>query len=581
MQNRRDIVAAARGDQPLDLAIKNTRLVNVLTGTVYEADIGIQGDRIAIVGPAGKYDLSAAETIDGSGHWAVPGFVDGHVHNESSMCTPARWAEVILPRGTTTVCTDPHEIANVLGTAGVRYMLAASRGLPLRYNITAPSCVPAVPSVETAGAVFTDAEVGEMLRWEGVIAVAEAMDYPGLIGQSGNITPIVEAGHRAGVPIEGHAPGVSDRLLQAYLAAAGPRSSDHEALFTESMVQKVQGGMMVYARASTFRDGTGEVAGALARVSDARMFGLCTDDVMPHHLLEHGHMDHGMRCLIAQGVDPVTVVQMATLNVAEHYGLWGLGAIAPGWLADIVILSDLESVQVRHVIANGEMVVREGELARPIAEPVPPMTGGTVRLPELTEDSFRVLAPARGGTVTANAIGMADLFTQLAAVEVPCDDGLVRLPLPEGVTLAAIVPRHGQGTPPSLALLTGYPLQRGALASTISHDSHNLAIIGKHPRDMLCAAMALAECGGGLVAVDGGETLASVPLPIAGLMSPNPVSETARLLSAFEEALPKLGLPAAFPIPLLALALPVIPQVRLTDRGLVDVATQAFIPLFP
>jgi len=589
MSTRSDVVAAARGDQPFDLLIQNTQLVNVLTGTIYAADIGIRGNRIALAMPVGAIDWSAAQTagqeiaaevIDGAGTWAVPGFVDGHVHNESSMCTPARWAEVIMPRGTTTVCTDPHEIGNVLGLDGVRYMLAASEGLPLRYFVTAPSCVPAVPSVETAGAEFAGPEADEMLSWERVVAIAEAMDYPGLIAQSGNVTPIVEAGHRADVPIEGHAPTVGDRPLQAYLAAAGPRSSDHEEVFTDTMVQKVQGGMMIYARASTFMDGSGEVAAAMERVNDTRLFGICTDDVMPHHLLGDGHMDYGMRCLLARGVDPVKVVQMATINVAQHYGLWGLGAIAPGWLADVVLLDDLESVRVRDVIADGQVVVRDGALAVAIAEPTPPMVGGTVRLPALSEDSFRMAAPVADGAATANAIDMTQLFTELTTVEVACEGGRVALPLPEGVTLAAIVPRHGQGTPPSLALLAGYPLARGAIASTISHDSHNLAIIGKDPGDMLRAAQALAECGGGMVAVEAGEVIGCLPLPIAGLMSPDPVAVTAERLAALEAALPRLGLPAAFPMAVLALALPVFPRVRLTDKGLVDVATQQFVALF-
>lgn len=581
MSDRREVVTAARGDQPLDLAILNTQLVNVLTGETYAADIGVCGERIAIVGPVGKFTFEARRVIDGSGLWATPGFIDGHVHNESSMCTPARWAEVIIPRGTTTVCTDPHEIANVLGMDGVRYMLDASRGLPMRYFVTVPSCVPAVPSLETAGAVFTEAEVEEMLLWERVIAIAEAMDFPGLIAQTGNITPIVQAGHRAEVPIEGHAPGVGDRLLQAYLAAAGPRSSDHEAYSWETMLQKVQAGMMIYARASTFRDGTGEIVKALDCVSDPRMFGMCTDDVMPNHLLVHGHLDHVMRSLINRGVDPLTVVQMATINIAQHYGFWGLGAVTPGWLADIVVLDDLENMQVRHVIVNGQLVVESGQLTRLIVEPVPPLTENSVHLSELTTESFCLEAPVQNGTVTAHAIDVTSLFTQLTTVEVACKKGCVQFPLPDSVSLAAIVPRHGQNTPPSMILISGYPLKEGAIASTVSHDSHNLCVIGRDQRDMFKATLVLAECGGGLVTVKDGEVLSCVPLPIAGLMSPLPVSGIAGQVTALEQSLPELGLPQGFPIHLLALALPVVPEVRLTDKGLVDVVTQQFLPLFP
>ena len=225
MNTRKQAVASARGEQSFDLAILNVQLINVLTGEIYPADIGVSGDLISYVGPAGACVLQSKQIIEGTGMWASPGFIDGHVHNESSMCTPAHWAEAILPHGTTTVFTDPHEIGNVIGMRGVKYMLDASQGLPLRYYITVPSCVPAVPEVENAGATFTEREVAEMLQWDRAVAIAEAMDFVGLINQKGKIVPIVEAGHQAGVPIEGHAPGVAGRFLQAYLTAVGPRIS--------------------------------------------------------------------------------------------------------------------------------------------------------------------------------------------------------------------------------------------------------------------------------------------------------------------------------------------------------------------
>ncbi len=580
METRKEIVASARGDQPCDLAILNVQLINVLTAEIYPADIGIRGDRIALVEPAGQASLQADETIEGSGLWAAPGFIDGHVHNESSMCTPARYAEVILPLGTTTVCTDPHEIGNVLGMRGVRYMLDASRGLPLRYFVTVPSCVPAVPQVESAGATFTDREVSEMLGWERVIAIAEAMDFVGLANQFGKITSIVEAGQRAGVPIEGHAPLVSGRFLQAYLAAAGPRASDHESLSSDNMLEKVRSGAMVYARISSFLDLTPALVEAIQAVKDTRMFGFCTDDIHPVQLLELGHLNYGMRRLIAAGVNPVTVYQMASLNVAQHYGLWGLGAIAPGWKADVVLLDDLREVHARHVITDGRLRVKDGRLLEAIPEPTPPLLENTMRLPsDLSADSF-IPTSSRSDLLKANAINLANLIdTRLETVELPCQEGRVRFPLPDGVALAAVVGRHGQGRPPALAFVTGFPIQRGAIASTISHDSHNLAMIGKTPEDLVAAANALVECGGGLAAVCDGKVLERVPLPIAGLISPAPVAETARQIARFEAIMPELGLPPLFPITLLALALPVIPNIRLTDMGMVDILTQQFVPL--
>ena len=579
METRKATAACARGDQPFDLAILNVQLVNVISGEIYPADIGICGDRIALVGPAGEYLLQANQVIDGMGLWASPGFIDGHVHNESSMCTPAHWAEVILPLGTTAVCTDPHDIGNVLGMRGVKYMLEASQGLPLRYYITVPSCVPAVPELESAGATFTEIEVSEMLQWDRVLAIAEAMDFVGLANQFGKITPIVEAGQRANVPIEGHAPGVSGRFLQAYLAAAGPRATDHESFTGENMIEKVRSGMMVYARVSSFLDTTPELVQAIHKISETRMFGFCTDDIMPNLLLEFGHLNHGMKTLIAAGIDPIKVYQMATLNVAQHYGLWGLGAIAPGWLADLVLVDDLKEVHVKHVITAGKVRVQDGRLVSPISEPVHPLLENTIRLPEgLNVESFYPPFNPRE-SIKVNAIDLTNLIdTKLEVIELPCENGGVRFPLPDGVALAAVVGRHGQGKPPSLAFVTGYPIQCGAIASTVSHDSHNLVIIGKTPQDLFRAAQALAECGGGVAAVKDGEILGRVALPIAGLLSPLSVPEVAEQVNQFDNALPQLGLPPLFPLTLLALALPVIPNIRLTNFGVVDITTQKFVP---
>ena len=337
---------------------------------------------------------------------------------------------------------------------------------------------------------------------------------------------------------------------------------------------------LIYARISPFLDLTQEVLKALGALNDTRMFGMCTDDNTPNHILSAGHLDYGMRTLIAAGAEPLTVYQMATINVAAHYGLWGLGAIAPGWLADIVLLDDLEQAHVRHVITGGKLRVKDGALIEALEEPAPALLENSVHLPEgLTVESF-IPRVSGEGTSRVQAINIANLIdTQLETLELPSAGGHLTFPLPEGVCLATVVGRHGQGNPPSLALVTGYPLQAGAVASTVSHDSHNLVIIGKTPEDLLTAAQELAQVGGGLVAVKDGQVLAEVRLPIAGLMSPLPLEEIAGQVSAFEQTLPQLGLPPFFPMHLLALALPVIPSVRLTDLGMVDIITQQFLPL--
>ena len=577
--SRKNLVAAARGDGTTDILIQNVNMVNVLTAELARVDIGIVGNLIGFVLPPGEGG-SGTVTIDGSELYAAPGFIDGHVHNESSMVTPANWAKVLLANGTTTVFTDPHEIANVMGLAGVKYMLDASQGLPLRYYVTAPSCVPAVPSLETAGAVITWKEMEEILSWDRVVAVAEAMDFMGLIYQGGNITPIVEVAHSKQIGIEGHAPGVMGRNLQAYTAATGPLASDHEATMTDEMVEKVRAGIMIYARSSTFLDDSKDTAAAIKQVKDSRMFGFCTDDIMPHHL-GRGHLNYGLRRLIKEGIDPITAIQMTTINNAQHYRLYGLGAIAAGWLADIVLVDSLEELNARYVITNGKVVVKDGKLVADIEEPIEPLTANSVKIVEgLTVDDFRSLGTGSGLT-RFNAMNMTSIFTSLDEVTIELEDGLLKMPLPEGVAVAAIVPRHGQGKPPSLCLTVDYALQRGAIASTVSHDSHNLAILGKNPQDMLAVVKEIQRVGGGLTAVLDGKVLATVPLPIAGLMSTLEVDEIGGIMDHFEASLPTLGLPQAFPIELLALALPVIPQIRLTDLGLVDVLSQKLVPVSP
>lgn len=580
MEPRDKATASARGDQPFDLAIINVQLINVLTREIQAVDIGISGDLIAYVGPSGKENLSSDRVIDGRGLWAAPGFIDGHVHNESSMCTPAAWAEVILPHGATSVITDPHEIANVLGLRGVKYMQEASQGLPLRYFITAPSCVPSVPQLETAGAAFTAQEVRELLTWERVIAVGEAMDFIGLSNQTGSITQIVETGQTAGVPIEGHGPGLTGRMLQAYLAAAGPRCSDHESLDTGNMLEKIRAGVMVYARISSFLSSPHDLAAAIRKVADPRLFGFCTDDLHPGFLIEKGHLDFGMRTLIAAGVDPLTVYQMATLNVAQHYGLWGLGAIAPGWLADIVLLEDLEKVRVRHVITGGKVRVWDKNLVEPVRQPLAPLLENTVRIPAtLTPMSF-IPQSEHNGKVRFHAMDLSNVTdTRLTTLELMVENGQVKFPLPEGVALAAVLGRHGQNQPPSLAFITGFPIHQGAIASTVSHDSHNLVMIGRQPEDLLEAALSLKKMGGGLVAILEGKLVASLPLPIAGLLSPLTVAEIAAQENSLKSTIATFGLPPDATAALLFMTLPVIPQVRLTDHGLVDVLAQQIIPL--
>ena len=578
---RRTLVEAARGDRPLDIVIRGGRVVNVYTNEIEIADIGIFGNRIAVVDWGGTYNLTAPEIIDARGMTVVPGFIDCHLHIESSMVTPPNYAKSVLPFGTTTIVIDPHEIGNVTGKAGVEYMLRASEGLPLRTYLTIPSCVPAVHGIETAGAIFRAADIAEMLAWPRVLGVAELMDYPGIVKQSETIAAIVEAGLAAGARLEGHAPLLSGRDLNAYMAAGV--DSEHESRDWIEMVEKIRLGMWVYGRENTFRQSAKDLARAIREVPEAVNVAMCTDDIDPNDLLARGHLDRGIRIMIKEGVRPAHAIRIASLNGAIRYGLHDLGAISPGKLADIVLLESLTDVKTSMVIADGKVVVRDGKLAVTIADPVPAPVENTVRIATLTVDDLGIKCDGAEGDRRVRVIEVdPKRTTSLGEATLPFTKGRLRMPLPDDLVLLSVIPRHGQPHKPSVALLRGLGLQRGAIASTVAHDSHNLIVAGKTPEDMLQAAYAIAEMGGGAVLVAGGEVIARVRLPVAGLMSDQPTEVVGAEVRAFNEAGPSLGLNwYSNVLCVSSFALPVAPFIRITDFGVIDVFTQEFIDLFP
>ncbi|MGI8856105.1 MAG: adenine deaminase [Thermomicrobiales bacterium] len=576
---RQTLVEAARGDRSLDLVIRGGEMVNVYTGEIARADIGIFGERIAVVDFGGAFGLTGREEINARGLIAMPGFVDTHVHIESTMVTPPNFARGVLPFGTTTVVIDPHEIGNVTGRAGVEYMLRASEGLPLRVFVTVPSSVPAVPRIETAGAAFDADDVAAMLAWPRVVGVAELMDYPGIVKQEARTAAIAEAGLAAGKNLEGHAPLLSGRELSAYLAAGV--DSDHEARGAAEMVEKLRLGMWVYGRENTFRHTVGFLAEALRSIPDPWNVALCTDDIDPADLLLHGHMDRGLRVLLGAGVHPALAIRFATLNGAVRYGLSDLGAIAPGKLADIVLARSFSDFRAEIVLAGGQVVAREGRLVAGFADPPPPPLGNTVRIGSVSPDTFRLQMPGAVGDVPLKCIDIDPVrTTSLGDVTVRFVDSNCSFPLPDGVTLLSVVPRHGQSHPPTLALLRGLPLRDGALATTVAHDSHNLIVAGRNAEDMAVAVREVARMGGGVALAVGGEVVATVRLPVAGLMSDAPVEAIAAEVRAFNARAGALGLGGASPVlAISSLALPVAPFVRITDRGVVDTLTQQFIPM--
>lgn len=581
--DRTQLIEAARGDRPLDLAILNVNLVNVFTCEIYPADIGIFGERIAVVGPAGAYKLQAKQIIDGTGKWAAPGFVDTHLHIESTMVTPAHYAAAVLPFGTTTSIIDPHEIGNVLGMDGIRYMVEGSEGLPLRVYLSVSSCVPAVPGKETAGADFGPAEVAEMLTWPRAIAVAEVMDYMGVVNGSPKMVGIVEAGLAAGATLQGHSPLLMGRHLNAYIAAG--IENDHELRQGDEGLEKLRLGLLPLLKVSSFGNHVPNILPTL-KTAPFLDIALCTDDIEPADLLENGHMDRVIREMLAHDIPPAVAIRWATYNGARHYKLRDHGAIAPGYYADIVLLSSLEAVKTSEVFVGGRLVVKEGQLIVPVTEPPTSIKiENSVRLHRpLTLEDFTLKPPLQNGQVQLNLMVLEPTrLTSLETVSVEVKNGQLDLSaLGDEVCLISVVPRHGQTHPPALALLKGLGLRRGTLASTVAHDSHNIIITGHRPADMLLAVQELQKCGGGIIAVDEGQVLGKVELPLAGLMSLKPVAELAVDMKALNETVQSLGIDhRARALATSGLALTVIPKVRISDLvGLLEVETQESIPVF-
>ncbi len=564
------LLAVARGDEPADLLLKNAKVVNVFTGEILEADVALAGEWIAAVGKG--YEGEAIIDLEGS--YLIPGLIDTHVHIESSMVTPPQFARAIVPRGTTTVIADPHEIANVCGAEGIRYMLAASEGLPLTVFINLPSCVPAT-HMGTSGAVLEADDLLALRNLPRVLGLAEFMNVPGaVLGLPGALEKLL-AFH--GDHIDGHAPGITGKWLQAY-AAAGP-STDHESMSAEEALEKARLGIYVLAREATAARNLLAILPAITP-ANSRRFAFATDDRHPADLLREGHIDHLMRLAIAHGLPPVTAVQMATLNAAEAFGLKDRGAIAPGRRADLIVTASLESFRAEIVFSGGRIVARNGEPFGTWAEPQidDRAVRNTVHL-DLSHLSFRI--PAEGKKVRVIELIPDQVITGERVMEAKIvGDEAVADPDRDLLKLAVIERHRGTGNI-GLGFIHGLGLKRGAIAGSVGHDCHNITVAGADDRSMRTAVEAVKRMGGGLVAAEGEEVLAEVPLPIAGLMSDAPLSEVEAQMEALLQAVRDLGSPLHDPMMQLGfLALEVIPKLKLTDQGLVDVEKFDFVPLW-
>ena len=605
------LIAVARGDEPADVVFRGGRLVNVLSGEIEDTvQVAIAGNRIAGVGKAGDGGTGAGpgvgyrgrETIDLDGAFLLPGFIDAHVHIESSLVTPREFARAIVPRGTTTVVTDPHEIANVHGMDGIRFMLEDSEELPLSVFVMASSCVPATP-LGTAGAELGADDLAELARHPRVLGLAELMNYPGAIHGDQDVLQKVEV--FAGRVVDGHAPGVTGSALSAYVAA-GPRS-DHECTTPEEAVEKIRRGLWVFFREATNARNLQDLLPALTPANRRRV-ALCTDDRQPPDLLDEGGIDAMLRTLVAGGMDPVEAVRLATLNPAEYFGLRDRGVVAPGRRADLLVVDDLDTLTVSRVWAGGEEVARGGRVMGgdgpgtpwdlPTA-PEPPRPnmrvrwesvefGIPVREGRLREEGVEEEGVVHDGSVEKRTVPGRrvrvievvpnQLGTRCVRLEPTVRDEAVVADPARDLLKIAVLERHTGSGRVGLGLVRGMGLRAGALAGTVAHDHHNLITVGAEDESMMTACRAVAEVGGGLAVARGSEVLARVELPVGGLMSRDPVGEVRRRLDELTAAARSLGSPLHDPFMAMSfLGLEVIPTLKITDRGLVDV--DAFEPV--
>lgn len=561
------LLAVARGDQPADILLRNVRVVNTISHEIEDVSVAIFEGRIAGLG-----DYSAHETIDLGGRFLAPALLDGHIHIESTLLTPPEFARAVVPLGTGGVFCDPHEIANVLGGAGIQFMLDSSEGLPLNVWVMIPSCVPAT-HMETAGAAMQASDMAPFLAHPRVRGIAEVMNFPGVVLGFEDVLKKVELG--AGRPVDGHAPGVRGKWLNAY--AAAEIGTDHESTQLEEAHEKLRRGMAVFIREGSTAKNMQALL-PLVRPETAHMFAFVSDDRHADELLLEGHLNATLRKAVGLGLDPIVAVAMASTNTARIFDVRNTGAIAPGRYADLVLFEDLLQFRPIRVWHRGQEVAREGELLSSIARYDSKRATGTVHVPSLSHVSFAV-----PGTAAVHVIDLIpdQIVTRRSTAQLPVVNAELQADVTQDIAKLVVIERHGRGGAIGKGFARGFGLQSGALASTVAHDSHNLICAGMSDDDMLLAARTLAELGGGWVVVNRGQILAQLALPVAGLMSTQSAAEITPDLEALHHAARELGCKLSSPFMALSfLALPVIPSLKLTDMGLVDVDAFELTGLF-
>jgi adenine deaminase len=567
-----DRLSVALTGQGGSLLLKNGRVVNVFSGEVHPADVLVLDDEIVSVGE--EYP-GAEQVIDCAGRVILPGLIDGHIHLESSLLHPAELARVLVRHGTTAVIADPHEIANVLGERGVDFMLRATEGLPLDVFLMAPSCVPAT-MMETAGAALDARAIARLLAEPRVLGLAEVMNFPGVITGVPEVRAKLAAARKAGKLIDGHAPGLRGSSLQAYVGAGV--GSDHECTTREEAREKVRAGMRLMVREGSAARNMAALLPIVTAANSRRAF-FVTDDKHPGELVREGHMDAALRRAVAMGLDAVSAVQMASLNTAEYFGLPRRGAVAPGFKADLVVVDNLELFSVRHVVKAGQPVVIDGELKVEVASYRNPAVLKTLRPAALTGRDFVI--KARAGEVRVIRLIPDQIVTHNWVTEPKRERGQVVADIDRDILKLAVIERHHRTGNIGLGLVAGFELKKGALAASVAHDAHNVIVVGTNDKDMLAAVKRLVALGGGFVAAARGKVVAELALPLAGLMSLKPAEAVAAELDQMVKVSHNWGSRLHNPFAALSfVALPVIPELKLTDHGLVDVNQFKTVPLW-
>ena len=558
--NLERVIDVAKGAEKADLVIKNAKVINVFTEEIYDADVAIVGDKIVGVGR----DYHGEKEIDINGAYISPAFIDGHVHLESSMLMPSEFAGIVVPSGTTTVIADPHEIANVMGLQGISFMREATKNLPMDVYMMLPSCVPST-NLETSGVELNSYDLALLIDAPWVLGIAEMMNFPGVIDNDRNVLSKVKLGLEKDKKIDGHSPHLTGKELCAYVSAGV--CSDHECTTPEEAVEKLRLGMNIMIREGTAAKDL-EALIPLMKKYDTRKCIFVTDDRHPQDLF--GHIASMVKIAVEKGVEPIKAIQMASLNTAEYFKLSNLGAIAPGYKADLIVLDNLKDFKPLYVFKNGQLVAQKGKLTVDLNDLTPPPLRGSVNIKYLYKEDLKI--PAKSDKIKVINVLENQLITKKSIETAKIKDGFAVSDVENDILKIAVIERHRASGNIGLGFVKGFGLKSGAIASTVAHDSHNMIVIGTNDDDMYTAAVEVVKSQGGKVVVENGRTLAKLELPIAGLISDKTSEEVITQLKVLNEAVKKIQCKINDPFMSMAfLSLPVIPELKITDKGLIDV----------